>query len=68
MSIAALLAHGGAAGAAFEISFILVPVIIFAVLARWSKRKMDREAAEEAGEVEEGEEAEGAVADDDSRD
>lgn len=45
MSLAALLAHGGAAGAAFEISFILVPVIIFAVLARWSKRKMDREAA-----------------------
>ncbi len=42
-----VLAHGGAAGAAIEIAFILVPVIIFAILARVSKKRMEREEAEE---------------------
>jgi hypothetical protein len=36
-----VLAHGGAAGAALEIAFLLVPVVIFVVLAWWSKRKQD---------------------------
>lgn len=42
-----VLAHGGAAGAAIEIGFILVPIIIFAVLARISKKRMEREIADE---------------------
>lgn len=48
MGMGAILAHGGAVGAAVEIGFILVPVVIFAVLARWSKRKQEQEEAEEA--------------------
>lgn len=47
-----VLAHGGAAGAALEIGFILVPLIIFVILARVSKKRMEREEGEEeAGEV-----------------
>ncbi len=42
-----MLAHGGAVGAAFEIGFILVPIIIFAILARVSKKRVEREEAEE---------------------
>lgn len=34
-----MLAHGGTVGAAAEIGFILVPVAIFWVLARWAKRR-----------------------------
>ena len=41
MSELAILAHGGAAGAAIEIGFVLIPVLIFAVLAWWSKRKQE---------------------------
>ena len=42
-----MFAHGGAAGAAIEIAFILVPVIIFVILARVSKKRMEREEADE---------------------
>ena len=44
-----VLAHGGAAGAALEIGFILVPIIIFVILARVSKKRVEREAEEEDG-------------------
>ena len=44
-----VLAHGGTAGAVAEIAFILVPVIIFFVLARVSKKRMESEDAEEEG-------------------
>jgi hypothetical protein len=54
MGAGAILAHGGAVGAAFEIGFILIPVVIFFVLARWSKRKQQEEEAEEAGDGEAG--------------
>ena len=42
-----MLAHGGAVGAAFEIGFILVPVVVFAILARVSKKRVEQEEAEE---------------------
>jgi hypothetical protein len=41
-----VLAHGGAVGAAIEIAFVLIPVVIFAVLAWWSKRKARSDEAE----------------------
>jgi len=44
----AVLAHGGAAGAAFEAAFLLVPIAVFAVLSRVSKRRRDAEDADEA--------------------
>jgi large-conductance mechanosensitive channel len=47
MDAVTLLAHGGAVGAAVEIAFILVPVIVFIILARISKKRMEREEAEE---------------------
>lgn len=40
-----ILAHGGPVGAAAEIGFILVPVAIFWLLARWAKRRAATEAA-----------------------
>lgn len=43
-----VLAHGGTAGAAAEILFVLGPVAIFAVLSRASRRRREREAAEAA--------------------
>ncbi len=46
----AILAHGGAAGAALEIGFIVLPILIFAVLAVLSKRRAAREEAEEKRE------------------
>ena len=45
-----LLAHGGAAGAALEIGFIVVPIVIFVILAVLSKRRVAREEAEEESE------------------
>ena len=42
-----VLAHGGAAGAALEIGFILIPIVIFLILARVSKRRVERDEAEE---------------------
>ena len=44
-----VLAHGGTAGAAAELLFVLVPVAIFALLARTSRRRreqVDAKAAE----------------------
>ena len=46
-SLAAVLAHGGTAGAAVEMLFVLVPVAIFAVLSRASRRRREREEAAE---------------------
>lgn len=42
-----ILAHGGAVGAAFEIGFVLIPIIVFTVLARVSKRRQEREQPED---------------------
>ncbi len=43
-----MLAHGGAVGAALEIAFLLVPVVIFVVLAWWSKRKQESQGTEDS--------------------
>jgi hypothetical protein len=43
-----VLAHGGTAGAAAEILFVLGPVAIFALLSRASRRRREREEAEAA--------------------
>ncbi len=45
-----VLAHGGTAGAVAEAVFLAVPVVIFLLLSRWSKRKARLLEAEEAGE------------------
>jgi len=34
-----VLAHGGTAGAVAEAVFLAVPVVVFLILSRWSKRK-----------------------------
>ena len=36
---ALLLAHGGTGGAIAEIAFLLIPVVAFVLLSRWSKRR-----------------------------
>ena len=41
-----VLAHGGTAGAAAELLFVLVPVAIFALLARASRRRREQEDAD----------------------
>lgn len=41
-----LLAHGGAAGLALEIGLLVVPIVVFVILAVWSGRR--NRAAEEA--------------------
>ncbi|HEX2118760.1 MAG TPA: hypothetical protein VHF91_06225 [Acidimicrobiales bacterium] len=41
-----MLAHGGTAGAVAETAFVLVPIAVFAVLARVSRRRREREQAE----------------------
>ncbi len=43
MPATAILAHGGGAGAALEVGFVLVPVAIFAVLSRISRRRREQE-------------------------
>lgn len=44
------LAHGGTAGAFAEAAFIVVPIAVFALLSRISRRRREREDAEaEAG-------------------
>ncbi|HEV2759507.1 MAG TPA: hypothetical protein VGV86_08080 [Acidimicrobiales bacterium] len=43
-----VLAHGGTAGAAVELLFVLVPVAVFALLARTSRRRREQEDAEAA--------------------
>ena len=47
-----VLAHGGAVGAAFEAAFIVIPIVVFAVLARISRKRRE---AEEALGAEDGE-------------
>lgn|GEM_PF-3432417 len=34
-----ILAHGGTAGAIAETVFLAVPVVVFMLLSRWSKRR-----------------------------
>ena len=48
MAASFLLAHGGPAGAALEVGFVLVPIIIFVILSRVSPRRREAEEAEEA--------------------
>ena len=43
-----ILAHGGAAGAVAEATFLAVPVVVFLLLSRWSKRKARLLEAQEA--------------------
>jgi hypothetical protein len=38
-----MLAHGGTAGAMVEVAFIVVPMVLFAVLSKVSRRRRDRE-------------------------
>ena len=45
-----ILAHGGTAGAVAEAIFLAVPVVIFLLLSRWSKRKARKLEAQEAAE------------------
>ena len=47
-----MLAHGGAAGAAGEAAFILVPIAVFAWLARVSRRRREPEEAAGDGDAE----------------
>lgn len=35
-----VLAHGGAAGAVAEATFLALPVLLFFLLSRWSKRRV----------------------------
>ncbi len=46
-----ILAHGGTAGALAEATFLAVPVVVFLLLSRWSKRKarLSEEHNEEDG-------------------
>ena len=46
-----ILAHGGTAGALAEIAFIVVPLVVFAILARVSRRRREREEAEAEAEA-----------------
>jgi hypothetical protein len=41
-----ILAHGGTAGAVAESVFLAVPVVVFMLLSRWSKRKAAALAAQ----------------------
>ena len=53
-----MLAHGGALGAAFEMGFIVVPILVFIVLSRISKR---RQEAEEGDDIDDLDETNGTV-------
>lgn len=44
-----MLAHGGTAGAVAEGAFIVIPIVVFAVLARVSRRRREAEAAAAEG-------------------
>ena len=44
-----VLAHGGAAGAVAEATFLALPVVLFFLLSRWSKRRA-RHAEEQKGD------------------
>jgi hypothetical protein len=45
----AVLAHGGAVGALAEGAFIVIPIVVFAVLARISRKRREAEEVEEPG-------------------
>ncbi len=47
-----VLAHGGSAGLVAEIAFVVVPVAVFALLSRISRRRRQREEAEAEDEAE----------------
>ena len=42
-----MLAHGGTAGAIAEAAFVLIPMAVFAFLARASRKRREAEEAEE---------------------
>ena len=42
-----MLAHGGALGAAFEMGFVIVPILVFIVLSRVSKRRREAEEGDD---------------------
>lgn len=42
-----LLAHGGTAGAIAEGAFILIPIVVFAVLARISRKRREAEEVQD---------------------
>ena len=44
----AVLAHGGTAGALAEGLFIVIPIVVFAVLARISRKRREADEAAEA--------------------
>ncbi|MDQ3897999.1 MAG: hypothetical protein M3326_12305 [Actinomycetota bacterium] len=48
-----ILAHGGTAGAIGETAFVVVPVVVFWVLSKVSRRRREREEAEAETEAEE---------------
>jgi flagellar biosynthesis/type III secretory pathway M-ring protein FliF/YscJ len=52
-----MLAHGGTAGAVAEAAFILIPMVVFAWLARVSRKRREAAEAEEADQCGEAEEA-----------
>jgi large-conductance mechanosensitive channel len=58
-----VLAHGGAVGAAFESAFIIIPIVVFSILSRVSRKRREAEEAEAAAEAEGGEQAEGGEPD-----
>jgi len=41
-----VLAHGGSAGAVVEVAFVLVPIAVFALLSKVSKRRRERDQSE----------------------
>jgi hypothetical protein len=59
VTAAVMLAHGGTAGAVAEATFLAVPVIVFWVLSKWSKRKAAALEAEGGAEAGAGEDEEG---------
>ena len=48
-----MLAHGGALGAAFEMGFVVVPILIFVVLSRVSKRRQEAEEGDDTDDLDE---------------
>ena len=47
---AVLLGHGGTGGAIAEAAFLLVPIVAFFALSRWSKRRERAEEEPDAGD------------------
>lgn len=44
-----ILAHGGTAGAVAEATFLALPVVLFWLLSKWSKRRARKAAELEGG-------------------